>query len=178
MKGKTSISKTGSRVSSEEHPAYGPAKGALPAAETTRENLILAQAEAILRKRFERHGTIKSPTESAAWLRMKLAPLDHEVFGVLLLDSAHRIIGLELPFSGTIGGCNVYVREIVRLVLTHNAAAIILVHNHPSGQTLPSVSDELITTQIKVAMNLIECRVLDHLIVGETITSFVQLGLI
>jgi DNA repair protein RadC len=105
---------------------------------------------------------------------MKLAPLDHEAFGVLMMDTRHAIIGLDILFHGSVDICSVIPREIVRAVIKRNAAAVILVHNHPSGSTEPSEADRRITQDIKKALSLIECRVLDHLIVGENITSFAK----
>ncbi len=138
------------------------------------EQAILDAAEAILRKRFQRSGMIDGPESAGPWLRMKLAPLDHEAFGVLMMDTRHAIIGLDILFHGSVDICSVIPREIVRAVIKRNAAAVILVHNHPSGSTEPSEADRRITQDIKKALSLIECRVLDHLIVGENITSFAK----
>ena len=143
----------------------------------TDEDRILAQAEQILRRRMERQGTLSSPQDSADWLRMRLAPRDAEVFCVLFLDTRHRVLAFEEMFQGTLDGASVHPREIVRAALRHNAAAVILAHNHPSGNPEPSAADVVITQTLKQALDLVGCRVLDHLIAGETVTSLASRGL-
>lgn len=104
---------------------------------------------------------------------------EHEIFGMLLLDNRHRVIVVEELFRGTLDGASVHPREVVKAALAHNAAAVILFHNHPSGVTDPSQADELITRRLKDALALVEVRVLDHLIVGgNSSTSFAERGLI
>jgi DNA repair protein RadC len=108
-----------------------------------------------------------------------LGPREAETFSVFWLDSRNRLIAFEELFRGTIDGAPVYPRELVKLALSRNAAAVILCHNHPSADPEPSVADELITKTIKRALELVGVRVLDHLIVGgTTILSFVERGLI
>ena len=138
---------------------------------------ILAEAEAILRKRWQRQGILNDPAASAAWLRMHCASMTAEVFGVILLDNQHRILSTRELFRGTIDGCSVAPREVVRAVLEVNAAAVVLYHNHPSGNSEPSSADVAITQTLKQALDLIGCRVLDHLIAGETVTSLSKRGL-
>jgi DNA repair protein RadC len=91
-----------------------------------------------------------------------------------LLDSRHRLIAVENLFRGTINSASVHPREVVKAALAHNAAAVVLYHNHPSGLTEPSAADELITRRLKEALALIDVRVLDHLIVAESIYSFAE----
>ena len=93
-----------------------------------------------------------------------------------LLDSRHRLIAVENLFRGTINSACVHPREVVKAALTHNAAAVVLYHNHPSGLSEPSAADELITRRLKEALALIDVRVLDHLIVAESIYSFAEAG--
>ena len=113
------------------------------------------------------------------YLRARLRDLPHEVFGCLYLDNRHRVIAFEELFRGTLDGASVYPREVVKQALARNAAALILVHNHPSGVTEPSQADEMITRRLKDALNLVEIRVLDHLIVGDTrCESFAERGLL
>ena len=138
---------------------------------------ILAQAEQILRQRFERHGTLSSPSDSGAWLRMRLATRDSEAFCILHLDNRHRVIAFEEMFHGTIDGASVPPREVVRACLKHNSAAVIFCHNHPSGVSEPSGADVALTQTLKIALDMIGCRVLDHLVIGETVTSLSQRGL-
>ena len=138
---------------------------------------ILARAEQILRQRFERLGTLSQPTDASNWLRMRLATRDSEAFCVLLMDNRHRVIAFEELFQGTIDGASVYPREVVRACLKCNAAAVIFAHNHPSGNSEPSSADVAITRTLKQALDLIGVRVLDHLVIGETVTSLSQRGL-
>jgi DNA repair protein RadC len=111
------------------------------------------------------------------WLRLQLAGLEREVFMVLLLDNQNRLLAHEILFSGTLGHVEVQPREIVKTVLRHNAAAVVLVHNHPSGEAEPSKSDRLMTQKIRDALALIDVRVPDHLVVGSRdIVSFAERG--
>ena len=102
-----------------------------------------------------------------------------EAFYILFLDNQHRVIQDELLFEGTIDAASVYPREVVKRALHHNAAALILAHNHPSGHAEPSECDKMITQRVKDALALIDVRVLDHFVigVGQTV-SFAQRGLI
>ena len=138
---------------------------------------ILGEAEAILRKRWARLGSLNDPAASAAWLRMHCASMTAEVFGVIFLDTKHRILATRELFRGTLDGCSVAPREVVRAVIEVNAAAVVLYHNHPSGNAEPSRADVAITQTLKQALDLIGCRVLDHLIVGEVVISLSQRGL-
>ena len=138
---------------------------------------ILREAEAILRKRWARLGTLDDPRASANWLRMHCASMTAEVFGVIFLDNKHRILSSRELFRGTLDGCTVPPREVVRAVIEANAASVILYHNHPSGNAEPSAADVALTQTLKQALDLIGCRVLDHLICGETVTSLARRGL-
>lgn len=143
------------------------------------ELAILEAAEQILRKRLKRHGEIRDPGACADYLKARCAHLDHEVFGVVFLDTRHRIIATEELFRGTIDGAEVHPREVAKAALAHNAAAVIFYHNHPSGNSEPSAADRAITTRLKEALSLLEVRVLDHFVVsGEGTTSFAQRGLL
>ena len=94
----------------------------------------------------------------------------------MLLDSQHKVLECTVLFSGTIDGASIYPREIVKAALYANAAAVILAHNHPSGQSEPSTADKRITERIKSALALLDIRVLDHIIVGDSCYSFAQSG--
>ena len=142
-----------------------------------READILAEAEAILRKRWTRGGVLDDPRASADWLRVHCAGMVAEVFGVIFLDNRHRILTTRELFRGTLDGASVPPREVVRAVLECNAAAVVLWHNHPSGSAEPSAADVALTQTLKQALDLIGCRVLDHLIAGETVTSLASRGL-
>ncbi len=118
-----------------------------------------------------------SPDVVRAYLKMVLKPLTHEVFMVLFLDTQNRVTAHEVLFEGTLNEAAVYPREVVKKVIAHHAAAIILAHNHPSGFAKPSESDIAITAKLKQAMALIDVNVLDHLIVADqAIYSFAEAG--
>ncbi len=140
---------------------------------------ILTRAQALVAQRF-RAGSpaFTEPHRTADFLRLHVGSLDYEVFGLLHLDARHRLIALEDLFRGTLTGSSVHIREVVKSVLSHQAAAVILFHNHPSGHAEPSDPDHIVTRRIRHTLDLIDVRVLDHLIVGETIYSFRESGLL
>lgn len=112
------------------------------------------------------------------YLRARLRHYEHEVFACLYLDNQHRVVKLEELFSGTIDGAAVYPREVVKRCLRHNAAAVIFAHNHPSGVAEPSQADIAITRRLAAALNTIDVRVLDHIVVGRNeAVSFAERGL-
>jgi DNA repair protein RadC len=122
---------------------------------------------------------IRSPADTEAFLTARLRDLPHELFCCLYLDNRHRIIHFEELFRGTIDGTSVYPREVVKQSLSVNAAAIILAHNHPSGVAEPSQADERITRRIKAALELVDIRLLDHLIIGDGVsTSLASRGIL
>jgi len=143
------------------------------------EGEILTAAPALLARRVRRGRPLSSPRHTRDYLRLALAPLDHEVFAILFLDNRHRVIEFVPLFRGTVDGASVHPREVVKEALARNAAAVILAHNHPSGIAEPSSADELITTRIRDALSLVDIRVLDHFVVtGDAIVSFAERGLI
>ena len=164
-------------VRSEDAILYHRAPGEQTDQQARHEADVLSEAEAILRKRWARLGTLSDPRDSEAWLRVHCAGMTAEVFGVIFLDNRHRILATRELFRGTIDGASVHPREVVRAVLECNAAAVVLWHNHPSGNPEPSSADVAITQTLKQALDLVGCRVLDHLIAGETVTSLSQRGL-
>jgi DNA repair protein RadC len=109
---------------------------------------------------------LTNPRDSAAFLKAQLAHKPYEVFACLFLDNRHRLLAFEELFRGTLDGASVHPREVVRASLKHNAAAVILAHNHPSGVAEPSAADRNITRQLRDALQLVGVRVLDHLVVG------------
>lgn len=120
-----------------------------------------------------------SPRDSAAFLKARMEHLPYEVFAALFLDNRHRVLSYEEMFRGTLDGASVHPREVVRAALEHNAAAVILAHNHPSGVSEPSAADRNITRQLRDALQLIGVRVLDHLVIGAgEPTSMAARGLI
>jgi len=123
--------------------------------------------------------TIRSPVDTEAFLQSQMRHLDHELFCCLFLDNRHRVLSFEALFRGTIDGTSVYPREVVKEALAVNAAAVILAHNHPSGVAEPSQADERITRRLKSALDLVDIRLLDHLIIGDgPATSLARRGLI
>lgn len=122
---------------------------------------------------------IRSPADTETFLLARLRDRPHEVFCCIYLDNRHRVILFEELFRGTIDGTSVYPREVVKQALTVNAAAIILAHNHPSGVAEPSQADERITKRVRSALELVDIRLLDHLVIGDgTSTSLASRGLL
>lgn len=122
---------------------------------------------------------LASPADTRRFLGAQLRDRPHEVFCCLYLDTRHRLIAFEELFRGTLDGASVHPREVVKQALAHNAAALILAHNHPSGVAEPSRADELITLRLRDALALVDIRVLDHLIVaGPDTVSLAERGLL
>ena len=140
---------------------------------------ILTAAQFYLRNRVRRGASLESPAAVREYLTVALGDRDCEYFCVILLDGRHRVLRFLEMFRGTIDGASVYPREVVKVALQELAAAVLLVHNHPSKVGEPSAADELITQRLRDALNLVDVRVLDHLIVaGAEVVSFAERGLI
>ena len=140
---------------------------------------VLQAALRVLAGQLRGSEALSSPQMVRDFLRVKLGTLEHEVFAVIHLDAQHRIIEYVEMFRGTVSQTSVYPREIVKESLARNSAALVLVHNHPSGVAEPSRADEVLTQTLKNALALVDVRVLDHLIVaGPTILSFAERGLL
>ena len=134
-----------------------------------------------LESRFasSRSNALTSPGAVRDYLRLLLAPLEHEVFIGLFLDAQNRVIATEELFKGTLTQTSVYPREIIKAALRHNAAALIFAHNHPSGVAEPSRADECLTANLKRTLALVDVKVLDHFIVaGAQVLSFAERGLL
>ena len=116
---------------------------------------------------MNRRRTLSRPADAAQCFRARLADLSYEVFSCLFLDTRHRMICLEPLFRGTVDGATVYPREVVKRALYHNAAAVVLAHNHPSGNCEPSEADRSITMKLARALALVDVRLLDHLVVAS-----------
>lgn len=122
---------------------------------------------------------IRSPIDTESFLKARMQHLDHELFCCIYLDNRHRVLRFDELFRGTIDGTSVYPREVVKEALSVNAAAVILAHNHPSGVAEPSQADERITKRLKSALELVDIRLLDHLIVGSgPATSLASRGML
>jgi DNA repair protein RadC len=140
---------------------------------------ILKAARDVMNRKVRRGTSMSSPQLVQDFLAVKLGNLEHEMFCVLFLDKRHRLIEYVELFRGTIDGASVHPREVVKLALAKNAAAVVLAHPHPSGIAEPSHADELITSRLRDALSLVEIRVLDHVIVaGGSVVSFAQRGLL
>ena len=123
--------------------------------------------------------SIRSPADTESFLKARMRDLGHELFCCLFLDNRHRVLRFDELFRGTIDGTSVYPREVVKEALAINAAAVILAHNHPSGVAEPSQADERITRRLKSALELVDIRLLDHLIIGDgAATSLARRGLL
>jgi DNA repair protein RadC len=140
---------------------------------------IITRAQAFISQRFRR-GTrpLAHPNLTAAFLQLHFGVLDYETFGMLHLDSRYRLITAESLFRGTIDHATVIPREIAQSALSNRTSNVILYHNHPSGVAEPSPADEAITQKIKQVLALLDIKVLDHLIVGETVFSLSKAGMI
>jgi DNA repair protein RadC len=151
-------------------PGMGPAKYAQLQA-------VLEMARRALGEELRQGAALASPQAVRDFLRLSLAGLDHEVFMALFLDAQNRVLASEALFRGTLTQTSVYPREVVKRALAHNAASLILAHNHPSGVAEPSQADRWLTDQLKAALALVDVKVLDHFIVaGEQALSFAERG--
>jgi DNA repair protein RadC len=135
------------------------------------DDQVIAAALRIVSQRLIRGNALTNPRTTREYVAIRFAGLEHEVFCCLYLDNRNRVIACEELFRGTIDGANVHPREVVKQALIHNAAAVILTHNHPSGIAEPSQADQLITHRLKQALALVDIRVLDHLIVGSAVVE-------
>jgi DNA repair protein RadC len=124
--------------------------------------------------------TLSSPGKVRDWLRLKLASRPNEVFMALWLDAQNRLLKAEELFTGTLTQTSVYPREVVKTALGHNAAAVILAHNHPSGVAEPSRADEMLTRNLKEALAMVDVKLLDHFIIAGNAPplSFAERGLL
>lgn len=132
----------------------------------------------LLKERMQKGDVLEDPDAVRFFLAAKLRDRKSEVFAAVFLDNRHRVIEYKELFFGTIDGASVHPREVVREAIRLNAAAVIFCHNHPSGVSEISQSDERITQRLQEALALIDVRVLDHFVIGEQTTSFVELGLL
>jgi DNA repair protein RadC len=145
----------------------------------TKDEVIAAAIRFVEEKAIYASDTLTSPRASKDLLRIRIGDNEREIFCVLFLISQHQLLAVEELFMGTIDGAAVYPREIAKAALAHNAAAVILGHNHPSGTTEPSAADRRITERIVSALGLLDIRVLDHIIVStKSDFSFAEDGLL
>jgi DNA repair protein RadC len=147
-------------------------------AKYTQLQAVLEMSRRHLHETLQRGDALTSPEDTRRYLMARLRDRHQEVFACLFLDNRHRVIVFEELFYGTIDGASVHPREVVRRAMTHNAAAVILAHNHPSGVSEPSQADRRITQRLQEALSLIDVRVLDHVVVGDVCVSFAERGLL
>lgn len=153
-------------------PGMGPAK-------YVQLQAVVEMARRALGEKLERGDVFNSPAAVRHYLQLKLRPLPHEVFVAIFLDAQHRLIAMEELFRGTLSQTSVFPREIVKRALFHNAAAVLLAHNHPSGVAEASQADRQLTQTLKHTLDLIDVRVLDHFIVGaDQVFSFAEHGML
>ena len=127
---------------------------------------VLAAAKQIVDAKMQRGTCFSDPKIAAEFFMAKLGGAEREVFAAVMLDSRHRLISYTELFYGSIDGAEVHPREVVKQALRLNAAAVILAHNHPSGDPEPSAADRAVTARLKHALALVDVRVIDHVIVG------------
>ena len=145
------------------------------------DNAVIRRALKVLEDRLEYQRTVLSrPSVVRDFLRLRMAELEHEVFIVLWMDTQNALIACEELFRGTLMQTSVYPREVIKSALAHNAAAVILAHNHPSGHSEPSQADKELTEILKQSLALVDVKVLDHFIVGgaKPPWSFAERGLL
>lgn len=146
---------------------------------TTNQESTIREAIGILETRLRKAETFTDPSSVKQFCQLHVASEKDEYFCCMFLDNKHRLITFERLFRGTVNGASVYPRVVVRRALELNAAAIIFTHNHPSGDTTPSRNDIAITKRLKEALDLVDVRVLDHLIVGtEGASSMAEAGIV
>jgi len=132
-----------------------------------------------LQESLKRNNVITQAADAERFLVASLREYEHEVFACLFLDNRHRVIQFETLFHGSIDSTSVYPRELIKRALHHNAAAVILAHNHPSGVPKPSQADRDITQHLAKALNMVKVRLLDHMVIGDTqAVSMSQLGML
>lgn len=141
-------------------PGLGPARACQLAA-------ALELGHRHLAAELERGSTLSDPMSAGHYFAQRLRARPHEVFAGLFLDARHRALAFEELFQGTIDGAEVHPREVVRRALAHNAAAVIVGHNHPSGNPEPSVADRAVTDRLRHALDLVDVRLLDHFVIGD-----------
>ncbi|EHJ9984915.1 DNA repair protein RadC [Vibrio parahaemolyticus] len=137
---------------------------------------LLAIAQAMANDRLCAGTALTNPEQTKLTLATLLQGMEREVFGVLFVNGQHQLIEFEILFYGTVDAAAVYPREVVKRALLWNASAVLFCHNHPSGHAEPSQADRRITRRLADALKLVDIPVLDHFVIGKTITSFAERG--
>lgn len=143
------------------------------------DDALILRALAVLEER----AAYEKPDLGCAWnakeyLRLRLGLYEREAFLALWLDAQNHLIGIEELFRGTLSQTSIYPREVVKSGLAHNAGGVILAHNHPSGITKPSASDNVLTSQLKATLAMVDITLVDHIIVGDAMFSYAEQGLL
>jgi DNA repair protein RadC len=141
-------------------PGLGPARACRLAA-------ALELGQRVLAAELERGEALTDPPSAGRLFAQRLRAADHEVFAVMFLDTRHRMLAFEEMFHGTLDGAEVHPRDVARRALAHNAAAVLVGHNHPSGNPEPSAADRAVTARLKQALALVDVRLLDHFVIGD-----------
>jgi DNA repair protein RadC len=138
---------------------------------------LLKIAASIVKDNMLSGESLTDINETKKYFSLKIGNLEYETFNCVFLDNRHRVIAMDELFRGTIGSASVHPREVVKEALKHNAAAIIFAHNHPSGEPEPSEADRQLTNKLKKALELVDIRVLDHIVIGGiNSVSFAERG--
>jgi DNA repair protein RadC len=139
---------------------------------------VLLGAQELIDEQFRRMCALDNLDSLRLFFKVRLGALEHEVFAAVFLDVRRRAIEYVELFRGTIDHAQVHPREVVKEALKRNAAAVVFAHNHPSGVSEPSESDEVISMRLRNALGLVGVKVIDHLIVGESVISMAELGIL
>lgn len=147
---------------------------------THADKQLIEQALKVLEERAIYKGAkLSAPSAVREYLRLRISPLEHEVFIAIWLDAQNQLIGHEEMFRGSLTQTSVYPREVVKSAMASNAAAVIFAHNHPSGHAEPSRADDMLTQNLKTALGLVDVRLLDHFVVGASdVVSYAERGLL
>lgn len=133
---------------------------------TNPDDDVVEQAMAILDKRIRRGPVFADPKTVGRYLKLQLQGHEREHFAAVFLNTKHHLLAYEVLFTGTLDGSEVHPREVVKQALRHNASAVVVAHNHPSGDPTPSAADRAITNRIREALRLVDIRLLDHFVIG------------
>ena len=154
------------QILNADHASLARTSGLGPA-KATQLQAVLEIGKRYLAQKIYREGPLTSPTQTADFFIHQLRDQSREVFAILYLDNRHHVTYYEELFHGTLNGATVHPREVVKSALKHNAAAVIIAHNHPSGIAEPSRADTSLTNKLQNALGLVDVRLLDHLVIGD-----------
>lgn len=131
------------------------------------DDAVVDQAMAILDKRMRRGPVFTDPKTVGNYLKLQLQGHEREHFAAVFLNTKHHLLAYEVLFTGTLDGSEVHPREVVKQALRHNASAVVIAHNHPSGDPTPSTADRSMTTRLRDALRMVDVRLLDHFVIGQ-----------